>query len=76
MGMVERPRGTRDFGVKEMAERLELEHTLDNVAKSHGYNRVQTPIFERLDLFTAKSGPEVVNQLYSQSFVCWVQVTP
>ena len=63
--MVERPRGTRDFGVKEMAERLGLEHELDNVANSHGYNRVQTPIFERLDLFTAKSGPEVVNQLYA-----------
>ena len=63
--MVERPRGTRDFGVNEMAERLTLERTLDNVANSHGYNRVQTPIFERLDLFTAKSGPEVVNQLYA-----------
>lgn len=63
--MVERPRGTRDFGVKDMAERLALERALDNVAKSHGYNRVQTPIFERLDLFTAKSGPEVVNQLYA-----------
>lgn len=63
--MVERPRGTRDFGVKEMAERLALERGLDNVANCHGYNRVQTPIFERLDLFTAKSGPEVVNQLYA-----------
>ncbi len=63
--MVERPRGTRDFGVNEMAERLTLERALDNVANSHGYNRVQTPIFERLDLFTAKSGPEVVNQLYA-----------
>tara|TARA_B100001996_G_scaffold379119_1_gene364336 strand:+ start:584 stop:1918 length:1335 start_codon:yes stop_codon:yes gene_type:complete len=63
--MVERPRGTRDFGVNEMAERLALERELDNVANCHGYNRVQTPIFERLDLFTAKSGPEVVNQLYA-----------
>ena len=63
--MVERPRGTRDFGVNEMTERLALEHELDNVANCHGYNRVQTPIFERLDLFTAKSGPEVVNQLYA-----------
>jgi len=63
--MVERPRGTRDFGVKEMAERLALERGLDSVANCHGYNRVQTPIFERLDLFTAKSGPEVVNQLYA-----------
>ena len=40
--MVERPRGTRDFGVKEMAERLALERELDNVANCHGYNRVQT----------------------------------
>ena len=28
-------------------------------------SRVQTPIFESLDLFTAKSGPGVVSQLYA-----------
>ncbi|MGB2237129.1 MAG: histidine--tRNA ligase, partial [Candidatus Poseidoniaceae archaeon] len=32
---------------------------------SHGFKRVQTPIFETLDLFTAKSGPGVVKQLYA-----------
>jgi histidyl-tRNA synthetase len=35
------------------------------MALSHGFKRVQTPIFESLDLFTAKSGPGVVKQLYA-----------
>ncbi|HII27190.1 MAG TPA: histidine--tRNA ligase family protein, partial [Candidatus Poseidonia sp.] len=29
------------------------------------FSRVQTPVFESLELFTAKSGPGVINQLYA-----------
>jgi len=63
--MVKRPRGTRDFTPSEMKRRLHLEKILEDVASRHGFNRVQTPIFESLELFTAKSGPGVVSQLYS-----------
>jgi histidyl-tRNA synthetase len=63
--MFERPRGTRDFGVDEMARRLHFENLLEERARRHGFKRVQTPIFESLDLFTAKSGAGVVDQLYS-----------
>ena len=63
--MVQRPRGTRDFIPTVMNRRLAFERLLEKEASSHGFKRVQTPIFESLDLFTAKSGPGVVNQLYA-----------
>ena len=55
--MVQRPRGTRDFTPKVMARRLAFEQLLEERARRHGFSRIQTPIFEKLDLFTAKSGP-------------------
>jgi histidyl-tRNA synthetase len=63
--MVQRPRGTRDFTPDVMSRRLAFENLLESKALSHGFKRVQTPIFETLDLFTAKSGPGVVKQLYA-----------
>jgi len=63
--MVSRPRGTRDFTPEVMKRRLTFEHLLDTIATSHAFSRVQTPIFESLDLFTAKSGPGVIGQLYA-----------
>ena len=63
--MVQRPRGTRDFTPDIMNRRLAFENLLETKAQSHGFKRVQTPIFETLDLFTAKSGPGVVKQLYA-----------
>ncbi|MFZ8907060.1 MAG: histidine--tRNA ligase [Poseidonia sp.] len=63
--MVQRPRGTRDFTPAAMKRRLALEHLLEDVAQRHGFSRVQTPVFESLELFTAKSGPGVINQLYA-----------
>ncbi len=63
--MVQRPRGTRDFIPSTMRRRLAFENLLEKKAEIHGFKRVQTPIFESLDLFTAKSGPGVVKQLYA-----------
>ena len=63
--MVQRPRGTRDFTPQVMNRRLAFEQLLENCARSAGFNRVQTPIFESLDLFTAKSGQGVISQLYN-----------
>jgi len=48
-----------------MKRRLALEHLLEDVAQRHGFSRVQTPVFESLELFTAKSGPGVIGQLYA-----------
>ena len=63
--MVQRPRGTRDFPPAVMNRRLALERLLEDAAQRHGFSRVQTPVFERLELFTAKSGPGIVSQLYA-----------
>ncbi|MEC7589592.1 MAG: ATP phosphoribosyltransferase regulatory subunit, partial [Candidatus Thermoplasmatota archaeon] len=63
--MVQRPRGTRDFTPKVMNRRLAFEQLLEDCARASGFNRVQTPIFESLELFTAKSGPGVIAQLYN-----------
>ena len=63
--MVSRARGVRDFPPEAMRRRMVLENLLEAKASAHGFNRVQTPIFETLDLFTAKSGPGVISQLYA-----------
>ena len=63
--MVQKPRGTRDFTPVVMKSRMALEQLLEERARRHGFNRVQTPIFESLELFTAKSGEGVVSQLYA-----------
>lgn len=61
----ERPRGTRDFRPEEMAERRWLEGSFRETFRRHGYREVQTPIFEHTALFAAKSGPNVVDEIYA-----------
>ncbi len=63
--MLEIPRGTRDFLPKDMQKRRYVEKSFSNVFKSFGYNEVQTPTFEHLDLFTLKSGESIIDELYS-----------
>ncbi len=62
--MIERPKGTRDFGPEEMARRRYLESAFSSVAKRFGYLEVGTPTFEHADLFIAKSGPTIVEEMY------------
>jgi histidyl-tRNA synthetase len=61
----ENPRGTRDILAEEMIERKGVEASLRSSFESFGYKEVQTPVFEHLELFTAKSGEEIVGHLYS-----------
>lgn len=65
MTELNRPRGTRDFGPDQMAVRRYVESEMRSVLQDFGYNEVQTPTFEHLDLFVAKSGPQVVDQIYA-----------
>jgi histidyl-tRNA synthetase len=65
MAQFERPRGTRDFDPDEMADRSALKRKLRDVFATYGYREIGTPTFEHLELFTAKSGPEIVEQLYA-----------
>ncbi len=63
--MFERPRGTNDWGPDDMAKRRFVESAFVRTAESFGFREIQTPSFEALDLFAAKSGPGVVGELYA-----------
>jgi histidyl-tRNA synthetase len=62
--MTERPRGTRDFLPEEMEMRRGIEDAMRSTALGFGYGEVQTPTFEHTDLFVAKSGPTIVDEMY------------
>ncbi|MCI0497297.1 MAG: histidine--tRNA ligase [Thermoplasmata archaeon] len=63
--MIARPRGTRDVLPDEMEERVRAFGALRRVAALYGYGEVETPTFEHADLFIARSGAEVVEQMYT-----------
>ncbi len=59
------PRGTRDFTPKEMNKRRCLEECMRSTFQKFGYREIQTPMFENLELFTAKSGEAIIDEIYS-----------
>lgn len=63
--MIQRPRGTRDFTPQEMETRRHLETLFRLVAETHGFREIATPIFENAELFTLKSGPGIIDEIYA-----------
>ncbi len=63
--MIGRPRGTRDFTPEEMDRREQLLVTLRGTVESFGYGEINLPTFEHLDLFTLRSGPGIIDQMYN-----------
>ena len=61
------PRGTRDFSPEEMEKRRYVEKCMRSTFKTFGYREIQTPMFETLEIFTAKSGDAVIDEIYSFS---------
>ena len=59
------PKGTRDFYPDEMRRHRHLEDTWRRVSRRAGFEEVDGPIFESLDLYIQKSGAEIVEQLYT-----------
>ena len=59
------PRGTNDYGPEEMARRRAVEGILRETAQRFGFREIATPTLESLDLFTTKSGPGIVKELYA-----------
>ncbi|MGA1873318.1 MAG: histidine--tRNA ligase [Thermoplasmatota archaeon] len=59
-----RPRGTRDFGPEEMRARREVEKRMREAIEAYGYEEISTPTFEHSDLFIARSGPQILDQIY------------
>ncbi|MGA1793223.1 MAG: histidine--tRNA ligase [Thermoplasmatota archaeon] len=60
-----RPRGTRDFGPEEMKKRRNIESRMRGAIESFGYSEISTPTFEHSDLFVARSGPQILEQIYN-----------
>lgn len=52
------PRGTRDFGQQEMAERNYIFNTIRSVFRVHGYSQIETPALENLSTLLGKYGDE------------------
>jgi len=61
---IERARGTRDFLPEEMWKRRIMEVRIRAVAERWGYEEIRTPTFERAELFTLKSGQEILKEMY------------
>ncbi|MDG2030179.1 MAG: histidine--tRNA ligase [Phycisphaerales bacterium] len=59
------PKGTRDFYPPEMAIRRHIERVWHSASVDSGFEEIEGPMFESLELYTVKSGPEIVSQLFS-----------
>ncbi len=57
--------GTRDFYPREMRVRRWIEERWREVALRYGFEEYDAPAIEPLELFTVKSGEEIVDQLYA-----------
>ena len=52
------PKGSRDFGQQEMAERNYIFDTIRSVFKTYGYSQIETPAMENLSTLLGKYGDE------------------
>ena len=50
------PKGTRDFYPDAMAVRRHIEQAWRTAATSHGFDEIEGPTYEHLELYTVKSG--------------------
>jgi histidyl-tRNA synthetase len=60
--MIQPVRGTRDFYPDDMAFRSWLHDKIRAVSESFGYQEYDGPFLERLELYAAKSGEELVKE--------------
>lgn len=59
------PAGTRDLYPVDAARRRFISEAWRRVSINHGFEEVDGPTFEHLDLYTVKSGEGIVNELFS-----------
>ncbi len=59
------PKGTRDFYPGDLAVRRHIENAWRSASIDCGFDEVEGPTFEHLELYTAKSGEGIVNELFS-----------
>ena len=63
--MFQIPRGTRDFTPEDMYKHRQVLKKIRETFHLYGYEEIQTPTFETLELFTAKSGDSITEELYN-----------
>jgi len=63
-GGLQAPRGTRDFYPDDMRRRNWLFGHFRETAHAFGFEEVDAPMVEHLDLFRRKAGEEILDQLY------------
>lgn len=59
------PKGTRDFYPEDQLRRRYITETWRAVSLRHGFEEIDGPTFEHLDLYTVKSGEGIVSELFS-----------
>ncbi|AET63741.1 histidine--tRNA ligase [Methanothrix harundinacea] len=62
---IQRPRGTRDFLPMDSFRRNAVRRRMQEILEQWGYSEVSTPTFEHLELFTIKSGPSIIDEIYA-----------
>ncbi|MBB5159653.1 histidine--tRNA ligase [Saccharopolyspora phatthalungensis] len=62
--VVEPPSGTRDFLADEVRRRRAAFDTISAVFEHYGFDPVQTPAFERLEVFAGKLGDEAAKLIF------------
>ncbi|MBL8964766.1 MAG: ATP phosphoribosyltransferase regulatory subunit [Phycisphaeraceae bacterium] len=63
--VIQPPNGTRDLYPIEAARRRFITEAWRRVSICHGFEEIDGPTFEHLDLYTVKSGEGIVSELFS-----------
>ena len=59
------PKGTRDFFPPDLAALHHIESAWRNASINAGFDEIEGPTFEHLNLYTVKSGEGIVSELFS-----------
>jgi histidyl-tRNA synthetase len=63
--MYDRLKGFRDLYPEEMAARRATVDTVESVCRGYGFREIDTPRVERAEMWTDKSGEDIVEELYA-----------
>jgi len=59
------PKGTRDFYPQDLLKKRYIEKMWRDTSIRHGFEEIDGPTFEHLDLYTVKSGEGIISELFS-----------
>jgi len=63
--MFQPPRGTRDYLPEDQLKKSWVVDTVREVYESYGFEPLDTPAFEYLEMLRIKSGEDILNQVYA-----------